>query len=105
MIDLVPKLKELSQGFPIGHSSSQSETFLPLFIGEKDGDSTLNPNTEDITWVDLPGSDDTNGELVQFINTFTQAHIFHLSLSITFLIPFTVAQITQNRGESIKKLI
>ena len=47
--------------FGIGHSLSQSETFMPVLFPDEDND---------VTWTDVAGLNDTGGEMVSYINSF-----------------------------------
>ena len=47
--------------FEIGHSDHESKTFLPCFMDDL---------IENILFADVAGLNDTNGNLVEFVNSF-----------------------------------
>ena len=75
--------------FKIGHSNSESETFLPSFVQHP---------TNDVWFVDIAGLNDTGGELIDFCNTFIIKHIFQIAKSVKFIVPIPLAQISDMRG-------
>lgn len=75
--------------FKIGHSDSESETFLPTFVKHP---------TTDVWFVDIAGLQDTGGELIDFCNTFIIKHIFQRAKTVKFIIPIPLAQINDGRG-------
>lgn len=75
--------------FKIGHSNSESETFLPSFV--------KHPNN-DVWFVDIAGLNDTGGELIDFCNTFIIKHIFQIAKSVKFIVPIPLAQICDMKG-------
>ena len=56
-----------SKNFIIGHSDTNSETFLPTFIYD---------DVNDIFYGDIAGLQDTSGPLIDFINSFMVKKIF-----------------------------
>lgn len=52
----------------IGHSLSESMTFLPHFVSSK--------NDKGITYSDMPGLMDTGGDMMEYINMFMIKAIF-----------------------------
>lgn len=75
--------------FKIGHSDSESETFLPTFV-QLPG--------KDVWFVDIAGLNDTGGELIDFCNTFIIKHIFQIAKTVKFIVPIPLAQISDIRG-------
>jgi len=65
----------------VGHSQSQSMTFMPQFIIDKEN--------SDVMWADIAGLQDTGGELISFINSFVNKKIFQLAKQVKFLVPLT----------------
>ena len=47
--------------FGIGHSLSQSETFMPTILQDEE---------KNVTWTDIAGLNDSGGDLISFINSF-----------------------------------
>lgn len=68
MIDYKPGKVKV---FPIGHSSSCSETFFPTFA----------KNNKDEGWffVDMAGLKDSGGDIMDFTNQFINAKIFQVA--------------------------
>jgi len=58
---------DMDKFFGIGHSLSQSETFMPVLFPDEDND---------VTWTDVAGLNDTGGEMVSFINSFVIKQLF-----------------------------
>ena len=55
-----------SNVFKIGHSSAQSETFIPnIYLDKQTG----------ITYADVAGLNDTSGELIEIVNNFVIKYI------------------------------
>ena len=80
--------------FDIGHSQNQSKTFLPQFI---------NDFQSNLVYADIAGLQDTGGPLVEFTNCFLNQIIFKLVKHIKILIPITVNQITEARGQDARR--
>ena len=68
--------------FKIGHSDSESETFLPTFVKHP---------SQDLWFVDIAGLQDTGGELIDFCNTFIIKNIFQKAKTVKFIIPMPLA--------------
>lgn len=82
-----------SNVFKIGHSSAQSETFIPnIFFDAKTG----------ITYTDVAGLNDTSGELIEIVNNFVVKFIFKMAKQVRFIIPITHGQIKESRGSELK---
>ena len=80
--------------FKIGHSESQSETYVPnVWYDKKSG----------ITFADVAGFNDTGGDFIEIINNFVVKYIFLKAKSVRFLIPLTVESIYQSRGQVLSK--
>jgi hypothetical protein len=90
---VVIEQKQTSEGFAIGHSQSESKTFLPQF---KKVD-------EDLYYVDIAGLHDSGGDLIQFINCFVNKSIFLRASQVKFLFPITYNQIKENRGANVRE--
>ena len=69
-----------AEDFIIGHSSVNSETFLPKFIYDYQND---------VHFGDIAGLQDTNGPLIDFINSFLVKKIFQVANSVRFLYVMT----------------
>ena len=66
--------------FSIGHSLHQSHTFLPsIFHLEETGLKIL----------DIAGLDDSDGNMVEYINQFINKKIFNIAKKIRFMLFFT----------------
>jgi hypothetical protein len=66
-----------------------SETFLPTF--KKD-------EVNDLLFGDIAGLQDTNGVLIDFINSFMVKKIFQLAKSVRFIFVMTKVQLKNCRG-------
>lgn len=77
--------------FHIGHSTAESMTFMPQMY-QREGDST---NT---IYVDIAGTQDTGGDLIEFINIFVTKELFRRSKTVRFLVPIPNGQVTDCRG-------
>lgn len=53
--------------FNIGHSKSESMTFLPHFVTDEEAG---------IVYADIAGLNDTNGEFIELLNCFINRKIF-----------------------------
>ena len=82
VIDVKQEFKHEDMSFKIGHSQVTSETFIPSFIKD--------PNN-DYVWVDIAGFGDTDGDLIEYINTFIDKKLFLVAKEIKIIIPFTAA--------------
>lgn len=82
--------------FPIGHSKSQSKTFLP---------NVWNVNDKGYSLVDIAGIKDTDGDLFEIINQMINKKIYHLTKGVKFLTVFTKTQIENARGNEIREQI
>lgn len=91
-------VRQGTEGFTIGHSRVTSETFIPKFIDDTD-------QNQSYIWVDIAGFDDTNGALIEYINTFIDKKIFNLAKDIKIVMPFTLGQVKDSRGGIFGKLI
>lgn len=60
---------------------------------------------DDCIWTDIAGLLDSGGDLIQFINSFLNKKIFSLVKEVKFLVPFTVNQIREQRGQSVREQI
>lgn len=79
--------------FKIGHSTAQSETFIPnIYYDEKTG----------ITFSDVAGFNDTSGELIEIVNNFVIKYILQMASKVRFLLPVTLNQITEARGSEVR---
>lgn len=80
--------------FKIGHSDSQSETFIPnVWFDMKSG----------LTFADVAGLNDTGGDFIEIINNFVIKYIFSKARSVRFLIPLTVDSIYESRGQVLSE--
>ena len=74
--------------FEIGHSNSESETFLPKFHKMKLGaavesnqiNSASCAKSEDMFMVDVAGLNDTGGHLIEYVNQLINKKIFNHSI-------------------------
>jgi len=66
--------------FTIGHSKSESMTFLPHFVKDHEAG---------VVYADIAGLQDTSGDLVEFINCFVTRKIFQMGKNVRFIVPFT----------------
>jgi len=82
--------------FQIGHSQSESMTFLPLF--QKDLETG-------IVFTDVAGLLDTKGEMIEFINSFIMRKMFSRAKTVRFLAPITVPQIQEGRGTPARQQV
>ena len=73
-----------------------SQTFIPYFI---------NDTNNDYVWVDIAGFGDTDGELIEYINTFIDKKIFNVAKEVKIIIPFTATQMSEQRGGIVAQLI
>ena len=80
----VVDVKLEGQGFKIGHSRVYSQTFIPTWVED--------PNFNQL-WVDIAGFGDTNGDLIEYINTFIGKKIFNIAKDIKIIMPFTCGEI------------
>lgn len=55
--------------------------------------------------MDIAGFDDTNGTLIEYINTFIDKKIFGLAKDVKIVMPFTLGQVKDSRGGIFAKLI
>ena len=85
-----------NEDFVIGHSSVNSETFLPTFLYDYQND---------VYYGDIAGLQDTSGPLVDFINSFLVKKIFQLASSVRFLYVMTKKQLKDARGMQIRQQI
>lgn len=58
---------------------------------------------QDIFWADIAGLQDTDGHLIAFINSFVNKKIFQITREVKFIVPFTYAQISQQRGKLVRE--
>lgn len=79
--------------FKIGHSKSQSMTFLPDFEEEQDTKYLFG---------DLAGFFDTGGSLIDLVNCFITKKIFQKANTVKLILVLTATQIEQNRGQAVK---
>jgi hypothetical protein len=56
-------------------------------------------------WADIAGFGDTSGDLIEYINTFIDKKIFNLAKDVKIIMPFTAAQIDDQRGGIVASLI
>ena len=80
--------------FDIGHSKHQSKTFLPHFI---------NDDLKGVVYADIAGLQDTGGPLIEFTNCFLNKILFQMVKRIKILVPITIDQISQGRGQEARK--
>ena len=85
-----------NEDFVIGHSSVNSQTFLPTFLYDYQND---------VYYGDIAGLQDTSGPLVDFINSFLVKKIFQLASSVRFLYVMTKKQLKDARGMQIRQQI
>lgn len=83
--------------FHIGHSDSESMTFLPQVRKKGDGSDSL--------YVDIAGQQDTGGELIEFINIFVTKELFRKAHKVRFLVPIPQAQVADARGKGPREQI
>lgn len=79
--------------FCIGHSKSQSMTFLPDFEQEQQTGYMFG---------DLAGFFDTGGSLVDLVNCFVTKKLFQMAREVKMILVLTVPQIEQSRGQAVK---
>ena len=84
------------QHFKIGHSRVTSQTFIPYFIDDPE---------KNCVWADIAGFGDTSGDLIEYINTFIDKKIFNVAKDVKIIMPFTAAQIDDQRGGIVAALI
>ena len=92
----VVDVKLEGQGFKIGHSRVYSQTFIPTWVED--------PNFNQL-WVDIAGFGDTNGDLIEYINTFIGKKIFNIAKDIKIIMPFTCGEIQDQRGNLVASLL
>ena len=66
--------------FKIGHQIATSETFYPSFYHSEESQ---------LTFVDLPGLEDTQRGMVELINEFMSTKIYTEAKSVRFLLPIS----------------
>lgn len=81
VLELRDDIPNRDKMFKIGHSKTQSQTFLPKFVTD-----SVDPN---LVWADIAGLHDTRGQLVDFINSFIGKKLFNIVSNVKFIIPFT----------------
>ena len=91
-IDIDPDRVPINYSFRIGHSQSQSETFLPNLLFEK--------KTGNI-YVDMAGLHDTSGDIIQLINWLITKQVFNIVHSFHLIVPITINQIMDARGHEM----
>ena len=96
MIELKPEFQ--SQGFKIGHSNCESETFIPTIFVDPD-------EFNDIVWVDVAGLDDTGGNLISLINLLLLKRVLQVAKEVKIIIPFTQGLVEDLRGKLIANLV
>ena len=77
--------------FKIGHLTAISETFAPSFHHE-------DPRNGNLTFVDLSGLFDTEGGLVELLNSFVSTKILSQAKSVRFLLPIQYNSLVEQRG-------
>lgn len=82
--------------FEIGHSLTQSHTFIPQVIKDP---------AHDYVWVDIAGLNDSGGLLMCLVNGFLAKRLFDLVGQVKFLMPITLEQITEIRGQMLREHI
>jgi len=76
----VVECKDVRNVFKIGHSTAESETFLPnIYFDQKTG----------ITYTDVAGLNDTGGDLIEIVNNCVIKFIFRRANRVRFLLPIT----------------
>ena len=75
--------------FNIGHSKSESMTFLPHFVTDEEAG---------IVYADIAGLNDTNGEFIELLNCFINRKIFLQAENVRFIMALTETQIKENKG-------
>lgn len=80
----------------IGHSTNTSETFFPTQIRD--------PNSN-LFYTDIAGLHDTGGQLMEYINQFINKKIFNLAKKVRILIPMTIQQIYDSRGQVVREQV
>ena len=81
--------------FAIGHQF-ESHTFYPSF---------LKAPSEKFFYADIAGRLDSNGPEVELINQMILKKIFTLAKKVRFMIPFTLGQMEDQRGNAIREHI
>lgn len=84
---------EVENVLPIGHSDTNSKTFLPVFFHDKE---------EKVVYVDIAGLQDTSGENVEIINQLVNKYIFSKSQNLRILIPLSQNIIDSARGAGVQ---
>jgi hypothetical protein len=81
--------KQKLNHFNIGHSKSESMTFLPHFAFDQESG---------VVYADIAGLNDTNGEFVELLNCFINRKMFLQAQNVKFIMVLTETQIKENKG-------
>ena len=82
VIDLKDEYKQLNY-YRIGHSASESETFMPGFVADGDGKN-------DLVYSDIAGLFDTSGILIELVNVFINRKVFCNARKVKFIFALTL---------------
>lgn len=79
---------------------------MPTFLDQK---TINNPNQQivddDFIWTDIAGLLDSGGDLISFINSFVNKKLFSIAHEVKFIIPITLDQIRDSRGQKVRDQI
>ena len=73
--------------FKIGHSRTESQTFIPDVVPFISGST-------DFVFIDIAGLNDTGGNLIELVNCFITKQIFKAAKQVKILLLLTKAQIS-----------
>lgn len=93
---VIDKTGQSESAISIGHIPKCSETFSPVIV-----DSNLD---EGLVYVDMPGLNDTGGDLIEFVNQFTLKYLFSRAEKIRIVIPIINKNIFDYQGRHVKDL-
>lgn len=82
--------------FAIGHSNSESETFVPEFVLD---------DSSGLVYTDTAGLNDSSGKLVELVLVLLMRRLFQQAKTVRFIVTFTHNQITTSRGAETQKLL
>lgn len=58
-----------------------------------------------MVFVDIAGFGDSSGEMIDLISCFTDKFLFMNAKSIRFILPMTLDQIDNTRGQKVRDLV
>lgn len=90
------KNEEDSGDFEIGHSQTESKTFIPHFKIDKE---------KSMVFADIAGLNDTGGIFIDTINCFINRVIFKHCQRLKIIMAFPINAILEGRGTGIRTLI